>query len=138
MDRKQKENLMNDLLLFMNEEVEGSGNTINVVRFDFNDQGEDAINFANKTGLRYDQLLPVLNTCFSRKYITQKLIGAGKYGMAQLTEEGQGRAISVEAAKHARSGLKLRATSLLVNCMHMGQHSLATTIPRILKIYSRQ
>jgi hypothetical protein len=101
MDRKQKEALMDELLVFMNEEVEDSGETINIVRFDFNDQGEDAINFSNKTGVTYEQLLPALNTCFSRKYITQKVMGAGKYGMAQLTEEGQGRAISVEAAKHA-------------------------------------
>ncbi|PNU19848.1 hypothetical protein C2E25_10475 [Geothermobacter hydrogeniphilus] len=101
MDKQQKEALMDELLVFMNEEIESSGNIINVVRFDFNDQGEDAINYMNKAGLSYEQLLPVLNTCFSRKYITQKVIGAGKYGAAQLTEEGQGRAISVEAAKHA-------------------------------------
>lgn len=92
---------MDELLVFMNEEIEDSGKTINIVRFDLNDQGEDAINFTSKAGLSYEKLLPVLNTCYSRKYITQKVIGAGKFGMVQLTEEGQGRAISVEAAKHA-------------------------------------
>ena len=100
MDRQKKEDLMDELLVFMNEEIENIGNTIDMVRFDFNDQGEDAINFMNKAELSYEQLLPVLNTCFSRKYITQKVMGAGKYGMVQLTEEGQGRAISVEAEKH--------------------------------------
>ena len=100
MDKQQKEALMDEVLVFMNEEIEDFGNTINLVRFDFNDQGEDAINFINKAGLSYEQLIPVLNTCFSRKYITQKVMGAGKYGMVELTEEGQGRAISVEAAKY--------------------------------------
>lgn len=101
MDKQQKEALMDELLVFMNEEIEGIGKTINIVRFDLNDQGEDSINFMNKAGLSYEQMLPILNTCFSRKYITQKVIGAGRYGAVNLTEEGQGRAISVEAAKHA-------------------------------------
>lgn len=101
MDKRKKESLIDELLVFLNEDIEESGNTINHVWFDFNDHGEDAINFMNKVGLAYEQLVSVLNTCSSRKYITQTVMGAGRYGRVELTEEGQGRAISVEAAKHA-------------------------------------
>nr|WP_320116177.1 hypothetical protein [uncultured Desulfuromonas sp.] len=101
MDKQQKEALMDELLVFMNEEIEASGNTINQVRFNFNNQEEDAISFMEKSELSYEHLTIILNTCYSRKYITQKVFGAGKYGVIELTEEGQGRAISVESAKHA-------------------------------------
>ncbi|GEM_PF-837736 len=101
MNKQQKEALMDKLLVFMNEEVEESGHIINSVRFNFTDQGEDSAKFMNKVGLPYEQLVSVLNTCFSREYITQRVMGGGRYGMIELTEEGQGRAISVEAAKYA-------------------------------------
>ncbi|PLX67087.1 MAG: hypothetical protein C0603_10520 [Denitrovibrio sp.] len=101
MSKQRKETLIDELLVFMNDEIESTGHTIGTVRFDFSEQGEDTIKFAGDAGLEYDELMLILNTCKSRKYIIQKIIGAGQYGQLELSEEGQGRAISVEAAKIA-------------------------------------
>ena len=100
-NKQQKDALIDQLLIFMNEEIEESGQLINCLHFNFNEDGEDAISFMDKAKIPFEQLALVLNTCKSRKYIAQKVMGAGKYNRIELTEEGQGRAISVEAAKHS-------------------------------------
>ncbi len=116
MDKLKKEALIDELLIFMNEEIEKSGNIISCVRFDFNEQGEDAISFMKVSNFSYEEVVSALNTCRSRKYITHRVLGGGKYSNLELTEEGQGRAISVEAAKYAPP--KHEPTGINIGAIH--------------------
>lgn len=101
MDKQKKEALMDELLVFMNEKIEQLGSSISCVRFDFSEQGEDATNFIKNINCSYEEFVLVLNSCLSRKYVTKNGMDGKKYTPLELTEEGQGRAISVEAAKYA-------------------------------------
>ncbi len=95
MDKQQREALIDELLVFMNDEIENHGCVINGVYFRFQEDGEDAIAFTKQTGQSYEKLAAATNVCISRQY------AKGQIESLRLTEEGQGRAISADAAKHA-------------------------------------
>jgi len=100
MDTPTKEAMMDDVLIFMNSEIEESGHGIALVQFNFTEAGEDAVNFMTQNKCAYEDLNTVLNVCLSRKYIKHSFMTAEKTGL-NLTEDGQGRAISVVLAEHA-------------------------------------
>ena len=102
MDIQTKEALMDKLLIFANDEVEAHGLPLKAIHFDFTEQGEDAVNFLKAhTPVPFQELTVVLNACISRSYIKPMTMGVEHYKNLELTEEGQGRAISVEATKCA-------------------------------------
>ena len=88
-----KEEWISRLLVFMYEQLEKEGVTIKMLEFNFNETGEDTIAFLDDYDIEYDNLLEILNPCISRQFI--KSLYLGDKGMVRLTEEGQGRAISV-------------------------------------------
>ena len=95
---KVKDVYIDKLLCFMNDVIEEKGGTPSTVRFDFNiDKGEGYLAFKEKTKLNSDEIHKTLKTSYSRGYIKHPYLGGEIYS---LTTEGQGRAISVEAAEN--------------------------------------
>lgn len=101
MDKKEREALMDALLIFANDEVESLGLTIKTVHFNFEETGEDAVKFMEPTGVSFENLASALNACISRDYLKSRVMTGQKYACLMLTDEGQGRAISAEQAKHS-------------------------------------
>lgn len=98
MNKEQRDELIDDLLVFLNEEVEKKGRKPNVVRFDFVEDDQWRPEYLAITDGNADALEVAVNTCLSRgllKHVTRR----GKYLNLVLTEEGQGRALSVDAAR---------------------------------------
>ena len=94
MDRAKKEEWINKLLVFMNDEVENYGHGIQYLDFSFSEGQEDFNSFNKMYPIKFEEFSQVMNTCISRKYIKRYLIGGGGYEGLKLTESGQGRAIS--------------------------------------------
>ncbi len=101
MDKKEREVLMDELLIFTNDEVENLGRTINTVHFNFEETDENAVKFIKTTGVSFENLASALNACISRGYLKSRVMTGQKYVCLMLTDEGQGRAISAEMAKHS-------------------------------------
>jgi len=98
--KKEREEAVDSILVFMNEEIERHGALIGQIEFSFEESGEDAVAIIEETGYKYELICEALNICITRSYVEHRCLGGGKYRGLILTEEGQGRAISVEAAKH--------------------------------------
>jgi hypothetical protein len=101
MDKKQREVLIDEILIFSNDEIEQIGDPIQTVSFNFQEDGEDAINFLKTHNLSYADLSTALNACITRGYFKKRAMTAQRYMPIALTEEGQGRAISTDLAKHS-------------------------------------
>ena len=99
-DKEQRDKLIDELLLFMNNEIEQEGNIIGHISFNFNEDGEDALNLLDKIKISYENLQSILKICITRNYLKYRTMGGGQFGSLCITEEGQGRAISTEQAKH--------------------------------------
>jgi hypothetical protein len=95
---KIKDEHIDMLLCFMNDDIEEKGGTPGTVDFDFNIGKIDFLTFQEKTKLSDDVILQALKTSYSRGYIKHPYMGGGE--IYSLTTEGQGRAISVERAKN--------------------------------------
>ncbi|MHA1543446.1 MAG: hypothetical protein ACTSQH_10780 [Candidatus Hodarchaeales archaeon] len=95
---KTKDEQIDMLLAYMKDEIESKGHTPNIVRFDFDiDKGEDYLAFKEKTKLNSDEIQKTLKVSYSRGYIKYSNVSGDK--IYRLTTEGQGRAISIEAAE---------------------------------------
>lgn len=94
MTREEKEQTIDKLLVLMNEEIEDEGENINTCTFDLSKDENFIRNFGN-----IERLLETIKLSVSRKYIKYLYLGHGDFDGIQLTEEGQGRAISVINAK---------------------------------------
>lgn len=86
------------LLTYMKDEIESKGCTPKTCHFNFNRGQEDFLAFKGKTELNDEEIDKLLKTCYSRGYITHYCMGGGE--LYNLTTEGQGRAISIEAAEN--------------------------------------
>lgn len=112
---KVKDLYIDKLLCFMNDYIEEKGGTLGTVRFDFNiDKGEDYFAFKEKTKLSSDEIQKTLNTSYSRGYIGRPYIGP--VPIYSLTTEGQGRAISCEAAKNYTE--KPQQSNITIGAIH--------------------
>ncbi len=97
MDRSEKEKWIDKLLVFMNDEVENHGLGVNAVTFNFSENiefDEHFHLFKEKHNISFEEFSQIMNICVSRKYVRFSAIGGDKYDWLQLTELGQGRAIS--------------------------------------------
>jgi len=98
MNKEQREQMIDKLLIHLNDEVEKTGDPIGCVRFDFQeatdkwDEESIALLQTDAEGLQQ-----ILNVCLSRGYLKRSYMTRRCEGI-ELTEEGQGRAISVDAA----------------------------------------
>lgn len=94
MNTEQTELLIDELLTFMNDEVEAGGHSIKVLGFNFGSGKEDMEAFCAGREWTEEQVHRALNICSSRQLITCDVCGAGDFNRQILTEKGQGRAIS--------------------------------------------
>jgi len=99
MDKAALETLVDELLIEINDYIEGTGNMIEGVFFDFSRDGEDTVEFLKSQQIEYQELEQALNLCLARGYLKRRTMGGEKHVNFSLTEEGQGRAISADAAK---------------------------------------
>ena len=94
MTREEKEQGIDKLLVLMNDEIEDEGCTIKTATFDFSKDNSIIKLFDSA-----DRLLEVIKVSVSRGYLEHVFMGSGDFDGLRLTEEGQGRAISVINAK---------------------------------------
>lgn len=99
--KKEREELIDKLLVSLNDEIEQRGLRIRNVTFNFDVNSESAVHFTNLYNITYEDLVQIINTCMSRELLSSSNI-SGRYGSMCLTEEGQGRAISVGSAEFAK------------------------------------
>lgn len=95
---KTKDEQIDLLLSYMKDDVESKGRTPQTCQFNFNHDGEDFLAFKEASGLTDEAIDKTLKICHSRGYIKHRCMGGGELNC--LTTEGQGRAISYEAAKN--------------------------------------
>ncbi len=98
MDRQEKEQWIDKLLIFTNDVIEDIGRTINLVSFDFSENGEDTIKFIDKHEIEANELTLIARICISRKYL-EYTSNSGELKDLSLTEYGQGRAVSATMEK---------------------------------------
>lgn len=88
--------LIDNILVFMNNEIEERGNTINAVWFNFSEDAEDASKFmTTMDSISYPEILKAANICLSRRYIKRMCSGDPLENL-MITELGQARAISYQ------------------------------------------
>jgi len=95
MDREKKEQWIDKLLIYSNNEIDKTDKGICVVVFDFSTYGEDRIAFMQSNKIHDNELEEVLNSCINQKYLSY-YAATPKHKGLRLTEYGQGRAISAE------------------------------------------
>jgi hypothetical protein len=98
MDRQEKEQWIDKLLIYANDEIENMGRTINLVDFNFSDKGEDTLEFTGNHEIEIKDFTSIAKTCISRGYF-KYFYNSGELKGLQLTEYGQGRALSALLAK---------------------------------------
>ncbi len=98
--KDRREVLASDLLIQLLDEVDDSGNPINVERFSFSEELSQSR--IDRLGITFDELTQLLDFCLARKYLKHTVLGGGKYYQLGLTEQGQGRAISEDRARSGK------------------------------------
>lgn len=94
MDEREKiQNDLDNLLIFMNDDLEQSGLTIKTGYFDFTQNSQNTLDVMGQNDWTYDNLKKIVNIAIARNLIILKAIGSQFMPLA-LTEEGQARAIS--------------------------------------------
>jgi len=97
MDREEKEKWIDKLLVFMNDEVDNYGHGVKAITFNFSENielDEHFHLFNENNPISFENFSQVMNICISRKYVRFSAMGGGRYDWLQLTESGQGVAIS--------------------------------------------
>ena len=126
---EQKENFADDLLVYMQSELEKEGKSIKAKDFDFHltyiqkyfnapeetvAEGLDLTRFKNIVSINDEMFQIVMNYCFAHQYVKQMCLGKQKYDSVLLTDSGFARATSVVGAKY-----KKPVTDTLTN-IHIG------------------
>lgn len=127
MEREEREQWMDKVLIFMNDQMESTGSTLGSIHFNFEEGAEDAEEFIQQHSILLGDLKAILNICFARKYIKHHSIGR-EFNQLGLTEEGQARAISVQNADSKKVAQ--------ANTIHIG--TLNTHAPTQIGNYNRQ
>ena len=114
-DEKQEE-LINELLVYMQKQLELHGRKPNTYWFDFHIQhtqkyfnrepeiileGKDLTNLKQIMNITDDEFIKIINICITNDYIKENM--GDKYANLQLTDEGFGLAKSVRRAKYKPS-----------------------------------
>ena len=95
MDRVEKEEWIDRLLVFMNDEIEKQGCGVDFMNFNFSEDQEDFQNFSRIHEIEFSDFVAVLNICKSRGYIAKRIVSHGDLNDLNLSGRGQGRAISI-------------------------------------------
>jgi hypothetical protein len=97
--REEKEHAIDSLLVYLNDYIESRGEQIDCWEFSFSEADPETQEFITSCSWNYHKLAETLKICLSRGYLKHLCLGGGDFGSICLTEEGQGRAISVVNAK---------------------------------------
>jgi hypothetical protein len=119
LSKKDREELIDKLLVFMNGEIEQEGAMIGQISFNFNPTGPDTTNFTQRNMIEYEVLKQIIKICKTRGYIKTRY-PRSEYGTIALTEEGQGRAISIEVAEHATP---IPGSNILIGTLNANGHT---------------
>ncbi len=111
---KTKDGQIDMLLTYMKDDIESMGRTPKVCEFNFNHDGEDFNAFKKSSQLSDEEIDKTIKICHSRGYIKYRCMGSGELNC--LTTEGQGRAISVEAANNYKE--KPREQLVSIGAIH--------------------
>lgn len=126
---EQKENFADELLVYMQSELEKEGKSIKAKDFDFHltyiqkyfnapnetvAEGLDLTKFKNIVSINDETFQIVMNYCFTHQYVKQMYAGTQKFESVLLTDSGFARATSVVGAKY-----KKPVTDTLTN-IHIG------------------
>jgi len=95
MDRQEKEQWIDKLLVYANDEINQTDRGIKVVFFDFSEKGGDRISFLKNTSISQNDMNSILNISVNQNYF-EYISVSDQYRNLRLTEIGQGRAISSE------------------------------------------
>lgn len=112
---EQKENYVDELLVFMKNKLEEKGVSLKAFTFDFHlscgylnesnekhKEGVDLSDFKNITPIEDRDFQSVMNYCFTNQYVKRLYMGKIKFDNVMLTESGFARAKSVLGAKHKK------------------------------------
>ena len=95
---KSNEDKIDILLIFMKDVIEASGRTHKLSVFNFNQDGEEFLEFQKQSSFSKEEVTSIMKVCFSRRYIKHRSMRGDD--IVQITDDGYGRAISVEKAKN--------------------------------------
>lgn len=97
MDAEKIQSDIDALLTYMNDDMENLGKTIKTVLFGFEPGQNDRIAIDEQLHWSEEYLFKIINICHSRSLVSKR---NGFFSRVGLTEEGQGRAISVKHGKN--------------------------------------
>lgn len=115
---EQKENFADELLVYMQHELEKEGKSIKTGFFDFHlgyterylnapdktySEGTDLTEFKNITSIDDEIFQVVMNYCFTHQYVKKMCLGKQKYDNVFLSESGFARATSVVGSKYKKT-----------------------------------
>ena len=123
MDKKEREILIDKLLIYLNDDVESHGLNIKTVTFDFSKNDKDTQKIICSSKISFEDLIKIVKVCMSRGYLKYSSLGRGEYCGLRLTEEGQGRAISVDLAKNIPSNSSLNPSSIQIGTLNANSPS---------------
>jgi len=92
------EAVVDKLMIFLLEDMEMHGATINISYFNLGPDKEDSKAFIALYPELEPQLIPALNVCISRGLLKHRTLG-NEYDSLAMTREGHARALSVKLAK---------------------------------------
>lgn len=126
MEEVEVQKHIDNLLVKMNDEIESGGHAIGNVMFDFSDNGKDMNAFIESSKITLSEARKIYNICMSRKYL-KRIYMSGHKGIV-LSENGQGRAISVKNATtnepQLGNGLNIGALTIQNGNVQIGNHNI--------------
>lgn len=115
---EQKENFTDELLVYMQNELEKEGMSFKTGIFDFHlaytesyfnspdktfSEGVNLTEFKNLTSINDEMFQEVMNYCFTHQLVKKMYVGKQKFDNVLLTESGFARATSVVRGKYKKS-----------------------------------
>jgi hypothetical protein len=125
MDKQEKEQWIDKLLIFCNDIVEESDRGMPVTPFDFSETGNHYKLFKQEYQIEHNNLTPALKSCLSRGYLKYYYASLPYVGIL-LTEEGQDRALLVSLARDipVESTPNIHIGNLYATAAQIGDHNI--------------
>lgn len=128
MSFERKEELINELLLYMKNAMESKGETIKGYMFDFSliYENNDRQMFRKIINFSDEEFEKIFNSCKSHEYIRKRCSGNNDYNWMLLTEKGLTRANSFEKAKYYKPQEQKAAIDLsgaTIKALQIGNHN---------------
>lgn len=99
MDRQEKEQWIDKLLVYAKDELEDQGKMISLSNFYFSEGSEHSNKFLQNNKMSSVDFESIVKICISRNYLKQAYSTGNALNGLKLTEYGQGRALSAVLAK---------------------------------------